>query len=101
MVFDGGRTYIREIDGGSSYQSQNSSIAHFGLDDALVADSIIITWLGGEQQKLYDVASYQSIHIIEGVDYDFSTNPLCMGDSLLINNSWVSEAGTYSDTTYL
>jgi hypothetical protein len=101
VVFDGGRTYIREIDGGSSYQSQNSSIAHFGLDDALVADSIIITWLGGDQQKLYDVASYQSIHIIEGVDYDFSTNPLCVGDSLLINNSWVSEAGTYSDTTYL
>lgn len=101
VVFDGGRSYIREIDGGSSYQSQNSSIAHFGLDDALVADSIIINWLGGDQQKIYDVATYQSIHIIEGVEYDFSTNPLCMGDSLLINNSWVSEAGTYSDTTYL
>jgi hypothetical protein len=100
-LYSDDRIYVREIDGGSSYQSQNSSIAHFGLADALLADSIVISWLGGTQQRLYDVATYQSIHIIEGVDYHFSTNSICGNDSLFINDMWVSEAGTYYDTTYV
>ena len=43
---------IREIDGGSSHLSQNSTIAHFGLGSATVVDSIIVTWLGGQRQIL-------------------------------------------------
>jgi len=100
-LYSGDRIFIREIDGGSSYQSQNSSIAHFGLSDALIADSVVINWLGGTQQKLYDVATYQSIHIIEGVNYYFSTNAICGNDSVFINGMWVSEPGSYYDTTYV
>ncbi|WP_229376721.1 CRTAC1 family protein [Fibrella aquatilis] len=52
-VVAGGRHMTREIDGGaSSHISQNSTIAHFGLGTATIADSIIITWTGGNRQVL-------------------------------------------------
>ena len=52
-VVAGGRHMIREIDGGgSSHLSQNSTIAHFGLGNATMVDSIIITWNGGKKQVL-------------------------------------------------
>ena len=42
---------IREIDGGgSSHLSQSSTIAHFGAGNAAIADSIIVTWVGGKKQ---------------------------------------------------
>lgn len=43
---------IREIDGGSSHLSQNSTIAHFGLGAATAVDSVIVTWTGGKKQVL-------------------------------------------------
>ena len=43
---------IREIDGGSSHLSQNSTIAHFGLGETTAIDSVIVTWTGGKQQVL-------------------------------------------------
>ena len=44
---------IREIDGGgSSHLSQNSTVAHFGLGDATLVDSVIVTWTGGREQVL-------------------------------------------------
>lgn len=43
---------IREIDGGSSHLSQNSTIAHFGLGAAAQVDSVIVTWIGGNRQIL-------------------------------------------------
>ena len=51
LVVAGGHHFIREIDGGSSsHLSQNSTIAHFGLSQARVVDSIIVTWTGGKRQ---------------------------------------------------
>jgi len=43
---------IREIDGGSSHLSQSSSIAHFGLGEVKLIDSVIVKWIGGEKQIL-------------------------------------------------
>jgi enediyne biosynthesis protein E4 len=43
---------IREIDGGSSHLSQNSTIAHFGLGSATTIDSVIVKWPGGKKQIL-------------------------------------------------
>lgn len=70
-VVAGGRRMIREIDGGgSSHLSQNSTIAHFGLGDATVVDSIIVTWTGGERQVLLNQTANQLIKMTEVV-----TNP--------------------------
>jgi hypothetical protein len=51
-IVAGDTRMIREIDGGSSHQSQNSVIAHFGLGDARKVDSVNIYWLGGGKQTI-------------------------------------------------
>jgi hypothetical protein len=66
-VFVGGKKLIREIDGGSSHMSQNSTIAHFGLGQSDKVDSVIVRWIGGKEQKLFDVDANQSIDIRQGV----------------------------------
>ncbi|MEL6356252.1 MAG: ASPIC/UnbV domain-containing protein, partial [Bacteroidota bacterium] len=48
-----------EIDGGSSHLSQNSTVAHFGLGDATVVDSVVVHWIGGESQRVTNVALNQ------------------------------------------
>lgn len=61
-----GKKMIREIDGGgSSHLSQNSVIAHFGLDANAVVDSIIVDWTGGKQQIITQVDVNQKLVIIE------------------------------------
>ncbi len=65
-VFSKGRQMIREIDGGgSSHLSQNSVIAHFGLGEETVADSVLVSWTGGEQQLLTGVAANQLLVVEE------------------------------------
>lgn len=92
---------LREIDGGSTYQSQNSSIAHFGLGDIELVDSIYINWLGGDVQKLYNVPTNLYLHIIEDVNYSFDSQTICEGDSISFDGSWISEEGTYYDSTFI
>jgi len=57
---------IREVDGGgSSHLSQNSNIVHFGLAEAEVVDSVLVTWTGGKEQLLTEVAANQLLEIVE------------------------------------
>ena len=56
---------IREVDGGSSHASQNTSIIHFGLGDYTKIDSLFVTWPGGKDQYLTDIMSNQLIEIEE------------------------------------
>ncbi len=57
---------IREIDGGgSSYLSQNSVIAHFGLGNAQKIDRVTVYWTGGNKQTITNVAPNQKIEITE------------------------------------
>ncbi len=59
---------IREIDGGgSSHLSQNSTIAHFGLGNVNLIDSIIVHWSGGKKQVLLNQPVNQSLTITEEV----------------------------------
>ncbi len=51
-VVVGKHKMIREIDGGSSHLSQNSTIAHFGLGSTMAVDSVIVNWMGGKTQVL-------------------------------------------------
>ena len=65
-VVTGGIKMMREIDGGgSSHISQNSTIAHFGLGNAMTADSVIITWVGGKKQLLLNQKANQLIRVTE------------------------------------
>ncbi|HEX5168387.1 MAG TPA: CRTAC1 family protein [Cyclobacteriaceae bacterium] len=58
---------IREIDGGSSIFSQNSTIAHFGLGDATKVDSIIVAWIGNGRQVLTNQPVNTLLTIVENV----------------------------------
>ena len=59
---------IREIDGGSSHLSQNSTIAHFGLGTAVLVDSVIVKWIGGNKQIVTNQKINQQITIVEKVE---------------------------------
>ena len=63
---------IREVDGGSSHASQNSSILHFGLGQTKKIDSLIISWPGGKKQYLLNVDSNQLIEINEKISDELS-----------------------------
>ena len=58
---------IREVDGGSSHASQNSSIIHFGLGEKIKVDSLIVTWPGGKKQYLMDLIPNNLIEIEETI----------------------------------
>lgn len=64
-VVAGNKRMIREIDGGSGYNSQNSTIAHFGVGQAAAVDSVIVTWLGGKRQILTNQSVNQQLTIVE------------------------------------
>ena len=69
---------IREIEGGSSHLSHNSTIAHFGLGDAATVESIIVKWVGGKTQEITNVPVNQQITITEteGSIFEFEKNNL-------------------------
>ena len=59
---------IREVDGGSSHASQNSSIIHFGLGQKTSIDSLIVSWPNGKIQFLKNLESNQLIEVKETTD---------------------------------
>ncbi|MGE0635926.1 MAG: FG-GAP-like repeat-containing protein [Bacteroidia bacterium] len=74
VVFNG-RTLIREVDGGSSYNSHNSSVVHIGLGNATYVDSLIITWPGGNSDAFYHVPAnilYEAVEGTGGITVDAS-----------------------------
>ncbi len=62
-----GRRFIREVDGGSSFVSQNSSIVHFGLGNYTTLDSLIVRWPSGYVNSMTNVNVNQSIDFTEQV----------------------------------
>ncbi|MCG8307663.1 MAG: CRTAC1 family protein [Cytophagales bacterium] len=68
VVYAGDNTMVREIDGGSSHESKNSSIAHFGMNSYDTADSVVVKWMGGDIQTLYNVKVNQAVNVYEIVN---------------------------------
>ncbi len=58
-VIAGSLSQIREIEAGSSYISQNSLVAAFGLGQHTRAEVVEIRWSNGAVQRLTDVAADQ------------------------------------------
>ena len=56
---------MREVDGGSSHISQNTSILHFGLGDVNIIDSLVVIWPGGKKQILTEIPINKHINIDE------------------------------------
>jgi hypothetical protein len=64
-IVSAGNNLMREVDGGSSHISQNTSILHFGLGDLNKIDSLVVTWPGGKKQILTEIPINEHINIIE------------------------------------
>ncbi len=71
------RTFLREVGGGSSHASQNTSIAHFGMGTYTQADSIIIYWPMGDTSIITNINTNQYIEITE-VDPNLSTEEISL-----------------------
>ncbi|MEX2633457.1 MAG: ASPIC/UnbV domain-containing protein, partial [Balneolales bacterium] len=64
------RKLIREVDGGSSFNSHHSSIVHFGLSEITDIDTLRVIWPGGMViDEYYDVATNQHINIVQESSY--------------------------------
>jgi len=63
-----GKVLIRELNGGSSHASQNSSTIHFGLAQNEQIDSLSVTWPGGKIQTIQNPGVNQTHHILEDIE---------------------------------
>jgi len=100
-VYAGGRKFIREIDGGSSHASQNTSIAHFGLANYAIADSVSVIWLGGAKQTVKHIRANSFLKIIEGGNTQLLTefhSAICADDSFYAGGAYQTTQGIYRDT---
>ena len=61
----GGRRQVREIHSGTSFLSQNSLTAHFGLGQARVVDELRIRWPSGAIQTLNGLTPNRTITVKE------------------------------------
>jgi enediyne biosynthesis protein E4 len=78
---------MREIDGGSSHLSQNSTVAHFGLGTATTVDSVIVTWIGGKKQIFANQKANVKLTIVETVEeksLSLTRVALILGGSLIL-----------------
>jgi len=66
-VYVNDKKLIREIDGGSSHESQSSTLAHFGLGQNTKVDTLKVRWMGGGSQTMYEVAANQLITVDQAV----------------------------------
>ena len=61
IYFDGGKHQVVEHNPYRGYLSSNQNIAHFGLGNTTVVDSLIIRWPGGKKQTMLQVKANQVI----------------------------------------
>ncbi len=88
-----GKLLLREIEGGSSHASQNSTIAHFGLGNAKEVNTLTVKWIGGKQQVLQKVAANQHLIIKENMDDSDS--------KVVKKNELIASPTTFSDQLFL
>jgi hypothetical protein len=62
----GGRTQVREVKAGSSYQTRSDVRAHFGMGRSATAERLEVRWPGGRTEVLQNVAANQIVTIREG-----------------------------------
>ncbi len=65
VLVSGGRSQMRELRSGSTYQSQNALELHLGLGETTTIESIQILWLGGKKNRMKDLQADQTLTIKE------------------------------------
>ena len=60
------RTQVREVYAGESYMSANSFIVEFGVGDATQIETLQVTWLNGDVQKLHNIPANQRLRVKQG-----------------------------------
>ena len=60
-VTAGGRSFLRQVEGGKGTGNQNSLTLHFGLGDATQADQVVIRWPSGHEDTHQNVAADQTV----------------------------------------
>ncbi len=63
----GGRTQFREVNPFGSFLSQSSYDVMFGLEQADVADRIVVRWPSGIVDEIDAVPAGRRVRIVEGV----------------------------------
>jgi hypothetical protein len=58
-----GRELTREVHAGSSYLSSEDPRAHFGLGDSAEVSQLVVTWPGGDETTVDDIAANQIIAV--------------------------------------
>lgn len=62
----GNRKLMREVDGGSSFNSHHSSTVHVGLGAVQIVDTMRVRWTSGMIDEFYNVSANQFLNVIEG-----------------------------------
>ncbi len=98
LALDGGETFVREVDGGSNYLSQNERTIHFGLgtyDGG--SPTLTVWWPSGLRQVLHGVPVDRELSIVEDRGADA---PRILGVELLagegrVNLNWSARPGRF------
>lgn len=85
----------REISNPTSYRTQSSIVAHFGLGSATCIEQLRILWPSGKIQNIHTVRRRNVyLTIDEGVDcYDFGSAP----PSVINNDTYISNTSPWAD----
>ncbi|TVQ45144.1 MAG: T9SS C-terminal target domain-containing protein [Saprospirales bacterium] len=80
----------REARAGESYGIQSSNILHFGMAGDVVADSLIIKWPSGIEDRYYDIDTRNIYLATEGICLEKPLNIEYEGDLLLCDKDFVT-----------
>jgi len=61
----GGNSFMREVQGGSGHNGQNSLPLEFGVGGSIIIDSLIVRWPDGDIGRLSNVSTNQILNISE------------------------------------
>ena len=65
-VYSGGRKQLRYTYANEGFICQNADHEIFGLGNQATVDSVVVTWLSGIQDRLYNIEGNQELLIVEG-----------------------------------
>ena len=80
----------REARAGESYGIQSSNILHFGMAKDIVADSIIIKWPSGIEDRYYHIDTRNIYLVTEGICIEKPVNIEYEGDLVLCENGHIT-----------